>query len=88
MKISGTILNAKSNDPVVFAKIKLETKGKEIASVVSDEHGRYEYKTDDEYIGETITYTIEKDGFEEKTFSCAIDKPEHQKKFVLREHAS
>ena len=86
MKISGTILNAKSNDPVVFAKIKLETKGKEIASVVSDEHGRYEYAADDEYIGETITYTIEKDGFEEKTFSCAIDKPEYEKKFVLREH--
>lgn len=86
MKISGTILNAKNNTPVVFAKIKLAVQDDEIAAVLSDEHGRYDYSTDDDYIGQTITYAIEKDGFEEKTFSSVIDKTEYQKKFLLREH--
>ena len=86
MKISGTILNAKNNTPVVFAKIKLAVQDDEIAAVLSDEHGRYDYSTDDDYIGQTITYVIEKDGFEEKTFSSVIDKTEYQKKFLLREH--
>ncbi|MEA3324169.1 MAG: hypothetical protein U9Q37_03380 [Euryarchaeota archaeon] len=86
MKISGTILNAKNNTPVVSAKIKLVVQGNEIAAVVSDEHGRYDYSTDEDYIGQTIAYVIKKDHFEEKTFSSVIDKTEYQKKFLLREH--
>ncbi len=82
MKISGTVLNSKNYEPIALAKIRLEVQDKEIGTLFfTDEHGYYEFKSDQDYIGQTLTYTIEKDGFEEKTFSTVIDKAEIQKKF-------
>ena len=86
MKISGTVLNSKNNEPIALAKIRLEVQDKEIGTVFfTDEHGYYEFKSDQDYTEQTLTYTIEKDGFEEKTFSTVIGKAEIQKKFLLRE---
>jgi len=86
MKISGTVANSKNYEPIALAKIRLEVQDKEIGvPFFTDEHGFYEFKTDEDYIGQTLTYTIEKDGFEEKTFSTVIDKAEIHKKFILRE---
>lgn len=86
MKISGKVLNSKNYEPIALAKIRLEVQDKEIGTpFFTDEHGCYEFKIDTDYIGQTITYIIEKDGFEEKTFSTVIDKAEIQKKFLLRE---
>lgn len=86
MKLSGTILNARDYKPVEGAKITLTVQGKEIAKPATYSDGRYEYTTDKDYIGQTLTYVIEKDGFEKKTFSTIIDKPEIQKKFLFRSH--
>lgn len=86
MKICGTIQIAKDNSPIGLAKIKLEVDGEEIATVFTDENGRYEYKTDEDLIGKDLTYTIEKEGFEQKTYSSVIGADEIQKKFSLREH--
>lgn len=86
MRFLGTIQNSKDNEPVVYAKIKISIQDKEIATVFSDEHGEYEFKTDEEYTGQNLTYNIEKDGFETKTFSSVIDDAEMQKKFLLRKH--
>lgn len=86
MKICGTIQIAKDNSPIGLAKIKLEVDGKEIATVFTDENGRYEYKTDEDLIGKDLTYTIEKEGFEQKTYSSVIGSGDIQKKFSLREH--
>lgn len=86
MKISGTVLNLKNYDPIALAKIRLDVQDKETGTIFfTDEHGYYEFKSDQDYIGQTLTFTIEKDGFEEKTFSTVIDKAEIQKKFLLRE---
>jgi hypothetical protein len=86
VKITGTVLNSKNYNPIVHAKIRLKVQDKEIGIPFTDEKGFYEFKTDNEYIGQTLTYTIEKDGFEEKTYHSDICKPDIQKKFLLREH--
>ena len=86
VKISGTVLNSENNEPIALAKIRIEIQDKEVGTLFfTDEHGYYEFKSDQDHIGQTLTYTIEKDGFEEKTFSTVIDKAEVQKKFLLRE---
>jgi len=86
VKIFGTVLNSKNYDPIALAKIRLDVKDKEIGTIFfTDEHGYYEFESDQDYIGQALTYTIEKDGFEEKTFSTVIDKAEIHKKFLLRE---
>lgn len=85
MKISGNILNAKENTPVALVKIRLEVADKEVATFFTDEHGKYEYETDEDYIGEIISYVINKEGYEEKTFSTVVKKPDIYKKFLLRE---
>ena len=85
VKISGTVLNSKNNEPIALAKIRLEVQDKETGTLFfTDEHGYYEFKSDQDYVGQTLTYTIEKDGFEEKTFCTVIDKADVQKKFLLR----
>lgn len=86
MKLSGTVLNSKNYEPIALAKIRLKIQDKEIGTLFfTDEYGCYEFKSDQDYIGQDITYVIEKDGFEEKTFSTVIDKAETSKKFVLRQ---
>jgi len=86
VKISGTVLSSKNYNPIALAKIRLDVQDKETGTILfTDEHGFYEFKSDQDYIGQTLTYTIEKDGFEEKTFSTVIDKAEIKKKFLLRE---
>ena len=86
MKISGTVLSSKNYNPIALAKIRLDVQDKETGTILfTDEHGYYEFKSDQDYIGQTLTYTIEKDGFEEKTFSTVIDEAEIRKKFLLRE---
>lgn len=87
MKIFGTVINSKNYDPIALAKIRLDIQDKEIGTILfTDEHGYYEFESDQDYIGQTLTYTIEKDGFEEKTFNTVIDKAEIYKKFLLREN--
>ena len=69
MKISGTILNSKNYNPIALAKIRIEIQDKEIGTpFFTDEHGQYEFRSDQDFIGQTLTYTIEKDGFEKKNF--------------------
>ncbi len=51
MRIYGTFRDSKNREPVKQANIKLSIEGTEIASVSSDEQGRYEYTTEEEYIG-------------------------------------
>lgn len=86
MKIYGIILNGKNKSAVQLAKIKLKVQDKEIATIFTDEYGRFEHATDEDYTGSVLTYTIEKDGFEEKTYHSVIGKHDIQKKFLLREH--
>lgn len=86
MKLSGTVLNSRNYEPIALAKIRLDVQDNKMETLFfTDEHGYYEFKSEQDHIGQTVTYTIEKDGFEEKTFSTIIDKAEIHKKFLLRE---
>ena len=76
MKIFGTIRNSKNQDPVKGANIRFSIEGTEITSVISNEHGEYEYIAEQDYIGQTLDFTIQKDGFERKDISYEIDKDE------------
>ncbi len=59
MRIHGTIINSKNNAPVKGAMIKINIEGTEVASVSSDEHGKFEYNTETDYIGKTLDLITE-----------------------------
>ncbi|KAF5424632.1 MAG: hypothetical protein C5S41_04830 [Candidatus Methanomarinus sp.] len=50
MKIFGTIRNSNNQDPVKEANIRFSIEGTEITSVISNEHGEYEYIAEQNYI--------------------------------------
>ena len=76
MKILGTIRNSKNQDPVKGANIRFSIEGTEITSVISNEHGKYEYIAEEDHTGQTLDFAIQKDGFEIKNISYKIDKDE------------
>jgi Mg-chelatase subunit ChlD len=71
--IHGTILNSRNSVPIHGANIKLNIKDKQIASVDSDENGRYHYSTEKDYTGEYLDIIVEKDKFESKSFNRKIE---------------
>jgi len=85
MRIYGTIRNSKNREPVKQATIKLSIEGTQIAFVSSDEHGRYEYAAEEEYIGQTLDFVIQKEGFIRKDISHEIDESEIKSDILLDE---
>jgi hypothetical protein len=85
MKILGTIRNSKNQDPVKGANIRFSIEGTEITSVISNEHGKYEYIAEEDHIGQTLDFAIQKDGFEIKNISYKIDKDEVKVDILLNE---
>jgi hypothetical protein len=85
MKILGTIRNSKNQDPVKGANIRFSIEGTEITSVISNEHGKYEYIAEEDHVGQTLDFAIQKDGFEIKNISYKIDKDEIKMDILLNE---
>ncbi|KAF5420355.1 MAG: hypothetical protein C5S41_13810 [Candidatus Methanomarinus sp.] len=85
MKILGTIRNSKNQDPVKGANIRFSIEGTEITSVISNEHGKYEYIAEEDHTGQTLDFAIQKDGFEIKNISNKIDKDEIKVDILLNE---
>ena len=85
MRIYGTIRDSKNREPVKQGTIKLSIEGTQIAFVSSDEHGRYEYAADEEYIGQTLDFVIQKEGFIRKDISHEIDESEIKSDILLDE---
>jgi hypothetical protein len=83
MKIFGTIRNSNNQDPVKGADIRFSIEGTEITLVISNEHGEYEYIAEQDYIGQTLDFAIQKDGFERKNISYEIDKDEIKADILL-----
>lgn len=86
MRIYGTIRDSKNRNPVKGVNIKLSIEGTQIASVTSDEQGQYEYESKEEYLGQTLDFTIEKEGFGRNNISYEIDKSEIKSDFLMDEH--
>ncbi|MFV9631506.1 MAG: TIR domain-containing protein [Methanosarcinales archaeon] len=82
-KIFGTIRDPKNQDPVKGANIRFIIEGTEITSVISNEHGEYEYIAEQDYIGQILDFAIQKDGFERTNISYEIDKDEIEADILL-----
>jgi hypothetical protein len=85
MKIFGTICNSKNQNPIKDVNIRFSIEGTEITLVISNEHGKYEYIAEQDYIGQTLDFAIQKDGFERKNISYEIDKDEIKADILLNE---
>jgi len=84
-RIFGTIRNLKNRDPVKNASITLSIEGTQIASVSSNEQGKYEYTAEEDYIGQTLDFVIQKEGFIRKDISHEIDRFEIKSDFLMDE---
>jgi len=72
MKITGSVLKAKTKEPLGEAKITLSVGTTEMASLYSDGKGYFAHEESTDYIGETLTCTAEKEGFKTKTLTHTI----------------
>jgi len=74
MKITGTVLSARTKEPLGEAKITLSVGTTKMASLHSDEKGYFAHEESTDYIGETLTCTAEKEGFKTKTLTHTIEE--------------
>ncbi len=72
MKITGTVINARTKEPLGEAKITLSVGTTEMASLYSDGKGYFAHEESTDYIGETLTCIAEKEGFKTKTLTRTI----------------
>ncbi|MBC2697014.1 MAG: hypothetical protein HF976_15230 [ANME-2 cluster archaeon] len=84
-RIFGTIRNSKNRDPVKAASITLNIEGTQIVAITSDELGGYEYTAEEDYIGQTLDYVIQKEGFIRKDISHEIDRFEIKSDILIDE---
>ena len=85
MKIFGTIRNSKNQDPVKDASITLSIEGTQIAAITSDELGGYKYTAEEDYTGQTLDFSIQKEGFIGKDISHEIDRFEIESDILIDE---
>jgi len=83
MRINGSIKNSRTESPVKGAKIELGIDNYENYVILSDEKGRFDYQT--EGMPGIVNINVEKDGYEPKSLSYQIDKPELQVSVVIDE---
>ena len=83
MRIKGSIRNSKTMSPVKGAKIELNIDNLESYPILSDDSGRFQYKIDGMH--KMFYLNIEKDGFEAKSLTYQMDKPELQVNALLDE---
>ncbi len=84
-RIFGTILNSNNRDPVKDASITLSIEGTQIAAITSDELGGYEYTAEEDYTGQTLDFSIQKEGFIGKDISHEIDRFEIESDILMDE---
>ena len=82
-RIFGTIRNSKNRDPVENASITLSIEGTQIAAITSDELGGYEYTAEEDFVGQTLDFIIQKEGFIRQDISHEIDRFEIESDFLM-----
>lgn len=83
MRINGSIKNSKNLSPVKGAKVELGIDNFENYVILSDEKGRFDYQTEGK--PGIVNINVEKDGYEPKSLSYKIDKPELKISIVIDE---
>ncbi len=77
MKVYGTVSDATKEKPLEGAKVGLYIGEKELTPpLYSDKDGRFGHEKDKQFIGETLTCRVEKEGFESKELTYKIEKEE------------
>ena len=84
-RIFGTIRNSKNRDPVKAASITLSIEGTQIATMTSDELGGYEYTAEEDFVGQTLDFIIQKEGFIRQDISHEIERFEIESDFLMDE---
>ena len=74
MEITGTVISARTKEPLGEAKITLSVGTTEMASLYSDGKGYFAHEESTDYIGETLTCAAEKEGFKTKTLTRTIEE--------------
>lgn len=83
MKINGSIKNSKTGSPVQGAKVELNIDNRENYVILANEMGRFEYQTAGMH--RMLYLNIEKEGYEAKSLTYQMDKPELQVSVLLDE---
>ncbi|PWB50733.1 MAG: hypothetical protein C3F06_11750 [Candidatus Methanoperedenaceae archaeon] len=83
MRINGSIKNSKNLSPVKGAKVELGIDNIENYVILSDEKGQFDYQTEGK--PGIVNINVEKDGYEPKSQSYRIDKPELKISIVIDE---
>jgi hypothetical protein len=84
-RILGTILDSDNRNPAQEASIKLSIEGRQIASITSNKQGEYEFIAEQDYTGQTLDISIEKDNYIKKNISYEIDRPTIKSDILLDE---
>ncbi|MGA1864636.1 MAG: peptidylprolyl isomerase [bacterium] len=78
MKVLGTVKDAVKELPIEDAQIGLFIRGKELALLYSDKEGRFEHKEAAQYIGESLIFKVEKEGFKSQDITYKVEYEEVQ----------
>jgi hypothetical protein len=84
-RILGTILDSDNRNPAQEASIKLSIEGRQIASITSNKQGEYEFIAEQDYTGQTLDISIEKDNYIKKNIYYEIDRPTIKSDILLDE---
>ena len=72
MEITGSVISAKTKEPLGEVKVTLSVGTTEMASLYSDGKGYFAHEEATDYIGETLTCAAEKEGFKARTLTHTI----------------
>lgn len=76
MKIKGSIINKTTSAPIEGARIELTVSGKQIAVLSSDRNGRIEKGLEADLWGQTLSWTMEQEGYLNQQGSLQVDQEE------------
>lgn len=76
MRVFGTIKEAEKETPIKNAKVSLFVGEQELAMLYTDSKGEFEHYVAESYIGETLIYEIEKEGYKSQKVTYEIDEDE------------
>jgi hypothetical protein len=76
MRVFGIVKEAEKEKPIKNAKVNLFVGEQELAMIYTDSKGEFEHNVAESYIGETLIYEIEKEGYKRQKVTYEIDEDE------------
>jgi hypothetical protein len=79
MKITGSIRNQRTKEPIPTAHIVLSVGTTELAGFYSDKEGLFEYEVSEDYKGQILICSVDKEGFKAK----AVEQELKEERIIL-----